>query len=73
MKSITARQVFRRFSGINALCNTLSVRHGIKIGAEKSENPENSRDNALIISFEFTDGNEIEIPTDGSNYTIIIE
>lgn len=58
MKSITARQVFRRFSGINALCNTLSVRHGIKIGAEKSENPENSRDNALIISFEFADCNE---------------
>lgn len=58
MKSITARQVFRRVSGINALCNTLSVRHGIRIGAEKSENPDNPRDNALIVSFEFSDGNE---------------
>ena len=58
MKSITTRRVFRKFSGINALCNVLSVRHGIRIGAEKSENPDNPRDNVLIISFEFTDGNE---------------
>ena len=58
MKSITTRRVFRKFSGINALCNVLSVRHGIRIGAEKSENPDNTRDNVLIISFEFTDGNE---------------
>ena len=27
----------------------------------------------LCAYYDFTDGNEIEIPTDGSNYTIIIE
>ncbi len=57
MKSITARQVLKKFSGINTLCSILSVRYGIEIGVEKSENPDNPRDNALIISFEFTDGN----------------
>ena len=30
-------------------------------------------DRDLCAYYEFTDGNEIEIPTDGSNYTIIIE
>lgn len=55
---MTARQVLRKFSGINALCKVLSVRHGIRIGAEKSENPDNPRDNALIVSFEVPDGGE---------------
>ena len=58
MRSITARQVFRKFSGIDTLCPILSVRHGIKIGVEKSENPDNPTDNALIVSFEFADGKE---------------
>lgn len=58
MKSITARQVFRKFSGINSLCRILSVRYGIKIDAEKSENFDNPRDNALVVSFEFADGKE---------------
>ena len=58
MKSITARQAFRKFSGIHALCRILSVRYGIKIGAEKSENSNNPQDNALVVSFEFADGKE---------------
>ena len=32
-----------------------------------------SEEDDLCAYYEFTDGNEIEIPTDGSNYTIIIE
>ena len=32
-----------------------------------------SEKDVLCASYHFTDGNEIEIPTDGSNYTIIIE
>ena len=34
----------RMFNGINALCNVLSVRHGIRICAEKSGNPDNPMD-----------------------------
>ena len=55
MKSITARQVRRKFSGIDELCRILSVRHGIEIATEKSEDPDNPRNNALIVSFEFAD------------------
>ena len=32
-----------------------------------------SEEDDLCAYYDFTDGNEIEIPTDGSNYTIIIE
>ena len=63
MKSITAGQARRKFSGIDELCRILSVRHGIIIGAEKSENPDNSRDNALIVSFESADGKEKDFYT----------
>ena len=55
MKAITARQAYRKFGGIDELCRILSVRYGILIGAEKSENPDDPRDNALIVSFEFPD------------------
>ena len=58
MRSITARQVRRKFSGIDELCRVLSVRHGIEIGTGKSENPDNPRKNSLIVSFEFADGKE---------------
>ncbi len=58
MKSITARQVRRILSGIDELCRILSVRYGIEVAAERSENPDNPRNNALIISFEFADGKE---------------
>ena len=58
MRSITAKQVRRKFSGIDELCRILSARHGIEIATEKSENPDNPGNNALIVSFEFADGKE---------------
>jgi hypothetical protein len=52
MKEMTESQVHKKFRGIDELCRILSVRHGVIIGAERCENPNNPRQNKFIVSFE---------------------